>query len=93
MLLQVHIKNTMRIIRNVLKIGFVFSVAMLLFGVNGKAYIDPSVTSYVIQAVAGIAVAVAAVVGIFWRRARKKVKDKLGVEEKKEQESDDLEVK
>ena len=83
----------MRIIRNVLKIGFVFSVAMLLFGVNGKAYIDPSVTSYVIQAVAGIAVAVAAVVGIFWRRARKKVKDKLGVEEKKEQESDDLEVK
>ena len=47
--------------------------AMLLFGVNGKAYIDPSVTSYIIQAIAGIVIAVAAVVGIYFRKAKKKV--------------------
>ena len=34
-----------------------FSFAfMLLFGANAKAYIDPSVMTYVIQAVAGVAV-------------------------------------
>lgn len=46
--------------------------AMLMFGANGEAYIDPSVMTYVIQAVAGIVVAVGAVVGIYWRRPRKR---------------------
>ncbi len=72
---------------------FVFMVAMLMFGVNANAYIDPSVTTYVIQAVAGIVVAVGAAVGIYWRKAKKKVQDSLGLEETKEEESDDIIVK
>ena len=76
--------------------GLVFTAfaAMLLFGANGEAYIDPSVMTYIIQAVAGIIIAVGAVVGIYWRRARKKVNDTLGIDENrnKEVESDELVV-
>jgi hypothetical protein len=68
--------------------------AMLLFGANGEAFIDPSVMTYIIQAVAGIIIAVGAVVGIYWRKARKKVNDTLGIDENrnKEVESDELVV-
>ena len=54
------------------------------------AYVDPSVTSYMIQAVAGIVVAVGACVTIYWRRAKKKVQDKLGIDSEagKEKEED-----
>ena len=65
---------------------------MLLFVATGNAYIDPSVMTYVIQAVAGIVIAVGAVVGIYFRRAKKKVNEKLGIDENrnKEVESDDI---
>ena len=43
-----------------------------------SAYLDPSVMTYTIQVVAGVIVAVGAVIGIYWRRAKKKVQDKLG---------------
>ena len=68
---------------------------MLLFGATGSAYIDPSVMTYVIQAVAGVVIAIGAVAGIYWRRAKKKVNDKLGIDENrnKEVESDDIEIK
>ena len=76
--------------------GLVFTAfaAMLLFGANGEAYIDPSVMTYIIQAVAGIVIAVGAAVGIYWRRAKKKVSDSLGIDENrnKEVESDELVV-
>ena len=54
------------------------------------AYIDPSVMTYAIQVVAGIAVSVGAVVGIWWRKAKKKVQNTLGIDEnaKKEVEED-----
>lgn len=56
-------------------------------------YIDPSVVTYLIQAVAGVVIAVGAVVGIYFRKAKKKVNEKLGVDENrnKEVESDDIE--
>ena len=68
---------------------------MLLFGVNAQAYIDPSVATYVIQAVAGIVIAVGAAIGIYWRKAKKKINDKLGIDENKnkEVESDEIIVK
>jgi len=71
--------------------GFAF---MLLFGANGKAYIDPSVMTYMIQAVAGVVIAIGAAVGIYWRRARKRLNEKLGIDEnkKKEVESDEIEI-
>lgn len=63
---------------------------MFVFMSNALAYIDPSVMTYTIQVVAGVVVAVGAVVGIYWRRAKKKVQDKLGIDEnaKKEVEED-----
>lgn len=72
--------------------AFGLCVGMLVFGVTANAYVDPSVMTYMIQVVAGVVVAVGAVVGIYWRKAKKKVQDKLGIEEKKEYESDDIVV-
>lgn len=65
---------------------------MLLFGMNGQAYIDPSVMTYLIQAIAGVVIAVGAAVGIYFRRAKKKLNNKLGIDENrnKEVESDDV---
>ena len=76
-------------------LAFTAFAAMLLFGANGEAYIDPSVMTYIIQAVAGIIIAVGAVVGIYWRKARKKVSDTLGIDENrnKEVESDEILVR
>lgn len=85
-----NIKNG---IMSTVAICFIFVASMIMFGINGSAYIDPSVTTYVIQAVAGIVVAVGAVAGIYLRKAKKKVQDKLGLEETKERESDDIIVK
>ena len=66
--------------------------SMLMFGLNANAYIDPSVMTYMIQVVAGIVVAVGAVAGIYFRKAKKKVSEKLGIDENKnkEVESDDI---
>lgn len=71
--------------------GFAF---MLVFGVNGSAYIDPSVMTYIIQAVAAIVVAAGAFFGIYWRKAKKKVDNALGLDENrnKEVESDEIVV-
>lgn len=68
---------------------------MLLTGVTAQAYIDPSVLTYVIQAVAGVIVAIGAVAGIYWRKIKKKINNKLGVDENrnKEVESDEIIVK
>lgn len=86
-------KNNRFWLKAVLSSAAAFGTGMLLFGVNGRAYIDPSAMTYIIQAVAGVVIAVGAGVGIYWRKAKKKVQDTLGVEEKKEQESDDIIIK
>lgn len=69
--------------------------SMLLFGVNCKAYIDPSVMTYLIQAIAGVIIAVGAACGIYFRRAKKKINEKLNIDENrnKEVESDDVLLK
>ena len=68
---------------------------MLLFGVNGQAYIDPSVTTYLIQVIAGVVIAVGAFIGLYFRKAKKKVSNALGIDENKnkEVESDEIEIK
>ena len=37
-------------------VGFTYGCSMLLFGQDVQAYIDPSVMTYVIQAVAGVVI-------------------------------------
>lgn len=79
--------------KTVLKLLYFVTCFMFLFSSTAFAYIDPSVMTYTIQIVAGIAVAVGAVVSVYWRRAKKKVQDKLGIDEnaKKEVEEDIVE--
>lgn len=77
----------------ILLTGAFFSVGfMFLFSKNANAYLDPSVMTYAIQAAAGIIIAIGAVAGIYWRKAKKKVNDKLGIDENrnKEVESDEI---
>ena len=79
-------------IRVTLTICLVSVCSMLFFGVTGHAYIDPSVSTYMIQAIAGIVVAVSAVAAIWFRRAKRKINKRLGIDENrnKEVESDDI---
>lgn len=58
-------------------------------------YIDPSVMTYAIQAIAGIAIAIGAFIGIHFRKAKKKINDKLGIDgnKNKEVETDEIVVK
>lgn len=79
--------------RNFRKIYLLIGLSIAL-SVNAHAYIDPSVMTYAIQVVAGVVVAVGAVAGICWRKAKKKVQDKLGIDEnaKKEVEADVIEI-
>ena len=56
------------------------------------AYIDPSATTYLIQAVAGIVIAVGSVGIIMWRRTKKKLKDKVGIDFDKNKETEEAVV-
>jgi len=52
------------------------------------AYVDPSVMTYTIQALAGVAVALSAVLGVAWRRLRKWLVRILKIDEKRIVEGD-----
>ena len=62
------------------KVFFTLAVIVAL-STTSFAYIDPSVMTYIIQAVAGVIIAVGATVGILWRRAKKKVNKALKIDE------------
>lgn len=57
-------------------------------------YIDPSVMTYVIQAIAGVVIAGGAVAAFLFHKAKKKVSEKLNIDENrnKEVESDEIVV-
>lgn len=65
---------------------------MIMFTNMVSGYLDPSVMTYAIQAIAGVVIAIGAVAGIYWRKAKKKVSNKLGIDENKnkEVEGDDI---
>ena len=67
---------------------------MVAMTMTASAYLDPSVMTYTIQVVAGVVVAVGAVVGVYWRKAKKKVQNSLGMDEnaKKTVEEDVIEL-
>lgn len=70
------------------RICFLVALVMLcIFPVS--AYIDPSVATFATQAIAGVVIAVGTVAGILWRRAKKKVQDKLGIDENSKKEVED----
>lgn len=51
-------------------------------------YIDPSVMTYALQIGVGAVITVGAILGVVFRKAKKKVKKTLNIEEKKEVEED-----
>jgi len=68
---------------------------MMALSMNASAYLDPSVMTYTIQVVAGVVVAVGAVIGVYWRKAKRKVQKKMGIDEnaKKEVEEEVVEIR
>lgn len=73
------------------KLYTVFAVIMIaqILSLNVYAYIDVSATTYIIQIVAGIAVAAGAVIGVVISKIKKKAKEKFNIDlEKKETEED-----
>ena len=73
------------------RIKYLYFIACLFFMMTKPvhAYIDPSVMTYAIQAIAGIAVALGTVAGVAWRKIRKKFFNIEG-EGYKELETDDV---
>ena len=72
-----------------------FAVCMVfLFSFSSFAYIDPSVTTYAVQAIAGVVIAVGAFAAVYFRKAKNKVSEKLGIDEnaKKEVEGEIEEI-
>ena len=45
------------------------------------AYVDPSVMSYTIQAIAGVAIALGVVFGVVWRKVKRGASKALGRDE------------
>ena len=55
--------------KRILRYAYFLTCFAVMFTLPAHAYLDPSVMTYAIQIVAGIAVAVGAVVGVYWRKA------------------------
>lgn len=68
-------------------------LVIIMLSETALAYIDPSVMIYAIQAVAGIVIAVGAFIGIYFRKIKKNVQNKLGIDENKNKEVESDEIK
>ena len=53
------------------------------------AYVDPSVMSYTVQAIAGVAIALGVVVGVVWRKVKRGTNRVLGRDENAGKEVED----
>ncbi len=82
--------NSLSLLCLTLYISFVFCLAPGI----ASAYIDPSATTFLIQAIAGVAVALVAGISIYWRKAKKKVNTIIGRDENagKNAESNDIDL-
>lgn len=58
-----------------------FAILFYLIPAQALAYIDPSVTSYAVQALAGIVVAAGAFFAAYGRKARKRILKSLGIDD------------
>ena len=92
---QVHRNSALTAVKAMHGMEYVlYAVGLtLLFSTPVHAYIDPSVMTYAIQAVAGLVIASGTFVGIFWRKMRRRLMGGKTVKESKyhQFESDALE--
>lgn len=71
------------------------SALALFFLVSpAAAYVDPSVMTYAIQAIAGVVIVAGVAFGVVWRRMKKRAQKVLHIDEnaKKEVEADVVEI-
>lgn len=59
---------------------YILCVGVILT-VPAFAYVDPSVTSMAIQGIAAVVIAAGAVIGVLWRKARKKAAEVFNIDE------------
>lgn len=64
------------------------AIVSLLFPQLALAYVDPSVVTYAVQAIAGVAVAISAVIGVAFRKVRRKIFDLFNIDENARKEVD-----
>ena len=79
-----NVNNTARralVLFDLLTVALVAAFASFALPHVAYAYVDPSVMTYTIQAVAGVAVALAAVAGVALRRTRRWLVRALGIDE------------
>ncbi len=57
--------------KKVLSFLYFFICAMLLFSVSALAYIDPAAMTFMIQIFAGLAIAIGATFGLYYRKIRR----------------------
>lgn len=80
---------TMKAKRLHIRLGDIIALAAITlvlnlgFALPAHAYVDPSVMTYTIQALAGVAVALSTVIGVVWRRLRRKVYKTFNIDENK----------
>lgn len=79
-------KNT---VKKLLAFAAFFILAMVMFVHNAFAYIDPSAMTFIIQIVAGVAIAAGAAVGFYWRKLKRAVTKKKRSDEEDDDEDDD----
>ena len=59
----------------------IVAAAMIYFPMTASAYVDPSVMSYTVQAIAGVAIAFGVIFGVVWRRVKKGANKALNIDE------------
>ena len=81
-----------RLLKNTIKYLYFSAAFLLLFTLPVHAYIDPSVMTYAIQALAGIAVALGTFFSLYWRKVKKWLIKEMDLNEaaKTGAESDEL---
>ncbi|MCQ2751879.1 MAG: hypothetical protein MJ189_02110 [Coriobacteriales bacterium] len=65
---------------DLLFVFFAFCIAFLISPLSAFAYVDPSVMTYTIQAIASVAVVLASVMGVAWRRFKKALTESLEID-------------
>lgn len=78
-----------KMISRVLTTSYFALCFLMLFSKTAHAYIDPSTTTYIVQAVAGIAVAVGAFFMMYWRKLKRKMAEKMNIDADKNKETEE----
>lgn len=74
---------------NMHNVGLLLSVFMGILPRRVLPYLDPSVVTYLIQVVIGVAITIGSIAFIYWRKAKQKVTSVLGISEDAKKEVED----